>query len=281
MTKYPELDSYRTLEIPLRVIYFDRSFNCRGEFAPISCFELADSMKAKGLKIPIIVQPITDVPGPVDDEYEYRVVAGHRRWSAARYILRWKTIPATVITGLSDEDARVLNLVENLERKNLTFYQEAVALRHNYSEGTSYAKMARDLNKSSAWCRYRWKLFELPEKVVKLVKKGILRPSDLRTMLYKTKEQQLAMAMELEAAKLYGSRPSGHRTCLIRSRSRSRKEIDEMLTELMLSGQMPDFQRSLMWAAGRLTTDEFLNPQAGDGGENDEGNEEEDSEEAD
>jgi len=268
MSKYPELEGYTALKIPLRVIYFDDTFNCRGRFAPQSCFELADSMRAKGLKMPIIVQPQDDVPIKLDDEYEFRIVAGHRRWTAARYLLRWKTIPAIVVNGLADEDARVLNMVENLLRKNLTFYQEAKALRANYPEGTPYAKMARDLTKSSAWCRYRWKLFDLPEEVVKLAEQGILKPADIRTMMYKTKEAQISMAMELEAAKLYGARPRDHQKHIIRQRARSRTEIDKMLTDLMLEGRSPDPHRALLWAAGRLTTAEFLNPRTG---ENDEG----------
>jgi ParB family chromosome partitioning protein len=257
MSEYPELAGYKTLQIPIPVIYFDKEFNCRGVFAPQSCLELAESMRTKGLKIPIMVQPRADVPD-LPDGYEYRVVAGHRRYTAAKYLLQWELIPATVMVGLSEEDARLLNLIENLERKNLSLIEEARALRKSFPEGTSFGKMADSLNKSEGWCRQRWKLLDLPEDVITLIEKGVITTSDLQLLIYKTSEEQAALATEIQAAKLHGLSTRSFARQQRRRLARSPKEINVMLTTLIAEGRFPSPYRALAWAAGRVSDEELL-----------------------
>ena len=258
-SKYPLLTDYVTLEIPIKVIYFDRAFNSRGVFTPQSCVELADSMRSKGLKIPIIVQPREDARA-VPEEFEYRIIAGHRRYTAAKLLLQWDNIPATVVTGLSESDARVTNLIENLARKNLTLYQEAVALRHTFPDPISYEKMSLEISKSSAWCRIRWRLLDSPEVVQELARKDILKVADLKYLTYKSPDEQVVIAAEIEIAKLHGETLLNYRR---RSRhmrrARSLRDIDEMLTMLMAKGAYPDPYKALAWAAGRILDEELLN----------------------
>lgn len=257
MNKYPQLEGYETLRIPVSVIYFDRDFNCRGEFTPQSCAELSESMGTKGLKIPIIVQPREDAEG-VPDGYEFRIVAGHRRYTAAKLFLSWDTIPATVITGLSAADARLINLIENLERKDLTLYQEAVALRKTFPEKLSYVKMAAAVNKSSGWVRLRCRLLDAPEEIQKLVKQGAIRAAELGQITYKTKEEQLSIAAEMELAALHGGSRKFRKKYLSGRRARPIRDVDEMITLLMARGSYPDPFKALAWAAGRLTDEELL-----------------------
>lgn len=258
MPKYPELDNYTTFEIPIKVIYFDREFNSRGVFTPQSCIELADSMRAKGLRIPIIVQPREDARG-VPKGFEYRIIAGHRRYTAAKLLLQWANIPATVVTGLSESDAKVTNLIENLERKNLTLYQAAVALRHTFPDPISYEKMAKEISKSSSWCRIRCRLLNSPKEVQDLAKKGILTASDLRYLTYKTPTEQVCIAAEIEVAQLHGETLLNYqRRNKKMRRARAIREIDEMLTVLMAKGVYPDPYKALAWAAGRISDEELL-----------------------
>jgi len=214
-------------------------------------------MRTQGLKIPIMVQPREDVSS-LSVDYEFRIVAGHRRYTAAKYLLHWETIPATVMSGLSEADARFLNLLENLERKNLTLIQEARALRASFPPGTKFEQMAVSLNKSSSWCRLRWRILDLPDEVLKLVEQNVLGVSDLQLLLYKNGKEQLVLATEIQIAKLQGfstRRYARRRGCRV---ARTRKVIDEMLTNLMAEGHYPDPYRALAWAAGHLTDEEFL-----------------------
>lgn len=259
MTKYKKLDAYTTLEIPVARIYMDTDFNCRGAIAPMSCLELSESMDEKGLKIPIIVQPRDDV-SDLPDGFEYRVVAGHRRLTAARYLLRWEMIPATVVTGLTTEDAQVLNLVENLERKDLTLWQQAKALRRSFPPDMSYEDMAKKLNKTSKWVRIRWRLLDTTEEVQDLARKGLLKVDQLRVLAYSSEKEQRAMVAEIKTAAT--GRGSGKRRYkdkrLSGRRARPIREIDEMLTRITAEGRYPDPYKALAWAAGRLSDEELL-----------------------
>jgi hypothetical protein len=74
--------------------------------------ELADSLKQYGLIHPIVV----------DDEWN--LVAGNRRLEAAK-LLGWETIEVRFATELTDKEKRVLELEENIRRKDLTPYEES------------------------------------------------------------------------------------------------------------------------------------------------------------
>jgi ParB/RepB/Spo0J family partition protein len=253
MTDYPELSGYKTLEIPTSAIHCDHEFNCRGQVTPISCIELAESMRSKGLKIPIMVQPRHK------GDHEYRIIAGHRRFTAAKYLLGWGSIPATVLENLSDEDAQILNLVENLERKDLSLYEQAVALRRSFPEGTSIVKMALALNKSDGWVRLRWRIMEAAPELQELIKQGILGITDFQTLAYKTETEQRAIAAEVKVAGMGRGGVRGYKkNRLTARRSRPLRDIDEMLTILTTKGLYPDPFKALAWAANRLSDEELL-----------------------
>ena len=115
----------------MAAIYYDAAFNCRGEFTLQSVKELADSIVQAGRLIcPVAVQPWTEEPG-----FDYRLIVGHRRFRAVTEFLKWTEIPAYVCEGLSDHEARMLNLVENLQRKSLNILEEAHAIQNLYPEG--------------------------------------------------------------------------------------------------------------------------------------------------
>ena len=125
----------------MAAIYYDAAFNCRGEFTLQSVKELADSIAQAGRLIcPVAVQPWTNEPG-----FEYRLIVGHRRFRAVTEFLKWTEIPAYICEGLSDHDARMLNLVENLQRKSLNILEEARAIQNLYPKGSSVREAATEL----------------------------------------------------------------------------------------------------------------------------------------
>jgi hypothetical protein len=56
---------------------------------------------------------------------KFGLVAGHRRYTAVTRYLKWTSHPASVRTGLTERQARMLNFTENLERKDLNMLEEA------------------------------------------------------------------------------------------------------------------------------------------------------------
>jgi len=79
--------------------------------------ELAESMKANGLEQPI------KVSGP-NAEGRYALIWGSRRYRAAR-LLKWETIKSQVAPPMTEVDAIIANGVENLQRKNLSSFEQA------------------------------------------------------------------------------------------------------------------------------------------------------------
>ena len=129
------LREYDVFALPLSSIYYDADFNCRGQFTLESVSELAESIRQKGggvelrgLDFPVVVQPTAEVVGTVPSGFDYRLIAGHRRFRAVEFFLKWADIPAMVRHELTGYQARLLNFTENLERKDLNMLQEAIAL---------------------------------------------------------------------------------------------------------------------------------------------------------
>ena len=73
-------NQYQTIMIPLKEVYSDNDFNCRGPIAPIDVAELAQDIQMNGLQFPITVQPAEDV-----ENAGYHRFASTRRNLAASY----------------------------------------------------------------------------------------------------------------------------------------------------------------------------------------------------
>jgi len=169
------LAQYDTFELPVADIYYDNAFNCRGSFTPQSVSDLAESIKEIGLQFPVVVQPY-------DKGYKYRLLAGHRRFRAVTIFLKWSTIPAAIRSDLNEHQAALLNLTENLERKNLNMLEEARALRNLYPEGVSLRQAAKEVKRPTRWIHTRLRLLELPEEVQQWAAAGVLAAVNIETI---------------------------------------------------------------------------------------------------
>src|SRR5262245_14130389 len=109
------MNDYTAVMVPMDQIFSDDDFNCRGRIAPIDVIDLAKSIEEVGLQQPIVVQPYKH---PLNPKILYRIMAGHRRFMAFR-VNKSDKIPAFIREGLTDFEARLLNLTENLKRQDL------------------------------------------------------------------------------------------------------------------------------------------------------------------
>src|SRR5574338_110069 len=100
--------------IPLADIHADNAWNSRGQILYQDLRALADSIQRDGLQQPIVVCPCSNVPGK-----KYRVVAGFSRLAAHGLLPNVTHIPCIIREDLSEVEARKINVVENLIRKNL------------------------------------------------------------------------------------------------------------------------------------------------------------------
>lgn len=129
----------REREVPIDDLVIDRSKNCRGQVGDVA--ELADSIAAQGL----LHRPT--VRRRADGRWD--LVAGFTRVEALRF-LGWTTVPVLEWDG-DDVERAVVNLRENLERRDLTSYEIALAChRLAVEHGLSTAEIAARTRLSAA-----------------------------------------------------------------------------------------------------------------------------------
>lgn len=186
------LQKYDVFDVPMVRIHIDSGFNCRGEFALHSVHDLAESMRSKGLDFPVVIRPASDVPGGLDG-FDYHLICGHRRCRAAEF-LGWRNIPSMIRSGLTDREARLLNLTENLERNDLNPLEEAQAMRNLFPEGTAVKTITEELKRSFNWVRARLDLLGMPFEIQQYVAARMLSQNDLEGLMKVPEDQRLEAA---------------------------------------------------------------------------------------
>ena len=125
----------------------------RGNINPESIKELIDSIKEHGILEPLI---IAQTPAG------YQIIAGERRWRAARF-LKIKKVPV-VIKKTTPQQMLEMAIVENVQRKDLNPVERAksfLKLKEDYGLGTK--DIARKIGKSIPYVINSLKLLELPD----------------------------------------------------------------------------------------------------------------------
>ncbi|HEU4448726.1 MAG TPA: ParB/RepB/Spo0J family partition protein [Gaiellaceae bacterium] len=136
--------------------------------------ELAGSIRAQGLVQPVVVRPAADGG--------YELVAGERRWRAAR-VAGLATIPA-LVRETDDRDSLLLALVENVAREDLTPVEEARAYAALMDEfGLSLGEVGEHVGRSKPTVSNRLRLLELPDDVLGLLERGQLSEGHARAVL--------------------------------------------------------------------------------------------------
>jgi len=172
MSEKMKMADYKAGKVSMDLIYSDPSFNCRGAISPIDVAELARDIDDHGLQVPIIVQEY------IQNEYKYRIVAGHRR-HMAHLVLGRKIIPCFFRNDLDEISALALNLTENTNRNPLTFYEESQALKKFADLGLSAEKISKRISKSRGWVQKRMLVHSLPELIQIEVKKKNLTQANV------------------------------------------------------------------------------------------------------
>lgn len=121
--------------------------------------ELADSIRAQGIKQELLVTPA----GDRDGRPMYRVVIGHRRLAAAK-IAGLDMVPCRV-EGMTAREERELMLVENTQRVDLTPLEEADGYQGLLDLGVKVKEMAERTGRSMRLVRGRLKIASIPRSV--------------------------------------------------------------------------------------------------------------------
>ena len=142
---------------------------------------LADSIKEHGILQPILVRPYGS---------GYQIVAGERRWRAAR-MLGMSEVPVQ-IKELSDLEAMQLALIENLQRENLNPVEEA----KGYSElvesyGMTQEEVAKTVGRSRSSVANAMRLLALPEEIQEMLENGDISTGHGKALLAFDDEEKM------------------------------------------------------------------------------------------
>ncbi len=152
-------------------------FQPRRRFAEEELAALAQSIREKGVLQPLLVRPSTG-----DAEESFELVAGERRWRAAR-LVGLAEVPV-VVRALDDSEALEMALVENLQREDLSPLEEAEAYDRLLREfGRTQASLAEALGKSRSHVANTVRLLSLPEAVRQRLEAGELSAGHGRALL--------------------------------------------------------------------------------------------------
>lgn len=159
----------------------------RGQFQPRHDIDqeslngLAESIVSQGIIEPIVVRPI-GVNG-------YEIVAGERRWLAAQKA-GLEEVPC-IVRRMSDDDAMVIALLENIQREDLNVMEEAEAMASLCKHmSLTHEELAKKVGKSRSSVSNAIRLIELNEKVKELLKRGDLEMGHARALLSLSKDLQ-------------------------------------------------------------------------------------------
>lgn len=167
------------------------AFQARRYFDPGALQELAGSIRESGVVSPVVLRSRAQ---------GYELLAGERRWRAAQ-LAGLHEIPAIVRDDLSDDEALVVGLIENLQRESLTPIETAAGLRQlGELFRLTHEQMGERIGKSREYVTNYLRLLNLIEPVQALVNEGRLSMGHARVLAGLPADQQsrwAALAVEL------------------------------------------------------------------------------------
>ena len=148
----------------------------RRDFNNISLAELSKSIKEKGIITPITVR---------ESNKGYEIIAGERRWRAAKKA-KLKSIPAYILNIGDEAEMMEVALIENIQREDLNPIEEAegyAVLNSKYS--LSHDGIAKTIGKKRTTISNALRLLKLPPEIRKSIRSGEITAGHGRAILQK------------------------------------------------------------------------------------------------
>lgn len=145
----------------------------RKYFDPEAITQLADSIRQYGVLNPLTVRRMGD---------GFELIAGERRLRAARQAGMFE-VPC-IIMSATEQDSSALALVENLQRRDLDFFEEAWGLKKLIDTfGLTQDEAARKVGKTQSAVANKLRLLKLSQKNIQMVRDGGLTERHARALL--------------------------------------------------------------------------------------------------
>jgi ParB family chromosome partitioning protein len=154
----------------------------RREFNEESINELAESIRQFGIIQPLVVRKI-EKEVPTGTEVEYQIIAGERRWLAAKK-LGLETVPAIIRKVDIEQEGLELAIIENIQRENLNPIETARAFARLQDEfRLTQREIATRLGKSREAVANALRLLDLPQEIQDAIATGKISESHGRLLL--------------------------------------------------------------------------------------------------
>ena len=149
---------------------------------------LADSITEHGIIQPLVVR---------NHNGHYEIVAGERRWRAARKA-DLKEVPC-IIREFTDEENMLVAIIENMQREDLNPIEEAEGLNQMIKTyGLTQAEVSKSVSKSRPYITNALRLLKLPEDIKSYVVEGQLTTGHARALLaVEDKEKQMLLCKKV------------------------------------------------------------------------------------
>ena len=238
----------------------------RRDFDEAALAELASSIRKYGILQPLLVTK-EEKSSQRGLDVEYVIVAGERRWRAAR-LANLPQVPVIVKDSMTEDKTRLeISLIENLQREDLNPIEEAQAFtRLNKDFGYSHDEIARRLGRSRPAISNAIRLLGLPSDMQESLRAGRINFTQARTLLALTDpSKQKEVYKQILAGEIIGTSDLEREAAKISGTNReygSSRRFSELETNLAkkLGGRITitDGSRGVTFTA-KLATLEDLN----------------------
>ena len=168
-----------TLTVPLSSIEPNRA-QPRKAFNDASLSELADSIREHGILQPLLVRKIEG--GSALTGGSYQLVAGERRWRAAR-MAGLSEVPV-VVREMTEAEVMEFGLIENLQREDLNPLEEAGGYRDLIETfGLTQEAVARKVGRSRSAVANALRILRLPDEIHPLLAEGALSMGHAKALI--------------------------------------------------------------------------------------------------
>ncbi|HHU76855.1 MAG TPA: nucleoid occlusion protein [Firmicutes bacterium] len=179
-------EAEQIINVPIASIV-SNPYQPRKTFEQEKIRELAQSIKTYGLLQPIIL---------TKTDNGYQIAAGERRYQACLF-LGWQEISA-IVREYQDSTLAAVALIENLQRENLSFIEEAEGYRRLIDEfNLTQEVLAQRLGKSQSTIANKLRILKLPQGILEKLKKEKLTERHARSLLRLESHEKQKEALEI------------------------------------------------------------------------------------
>ena len=228
------METGRVMFLPIRSIRPNPG-QPRKVFAPEALDELADSIRQHGILQPLSVRRVGN---------QYELVSGERRLRAAE--LAGVTDIPCILMSMDEKESCLAALVENLQRQDLNYVEEAQGIRRLLEQwGMSQEQAARLLGKSQSAVANKLRLLKHEDAVLDALREAKLTERHARALLrLRNQEEKLAAIREIVQRELTVARTEKYVDSLLSGQASAPRGANVSAFLNSLSASVQKIQRS-------------------------------------